>query len=106
MRSRGISLSDRESSNFFWQAHLFRSYYSGNPVHPHNYLFGMLLVWMALEFGGLFSLFGCLVYGSLLPNLLPALVAFMFFVASYPTGRSMTGHSGDSQDPEVYQTPR
>jgi hypothetical protein len=92
--------------SFFWRAHLFKSYYSGNPLRPHNYLLGMLWVWVALEIGGLVSLFGCLIDRSLLPGLLPALVAFMFFVTFYPTGRCMTRGSGDSQDPEIYQTPR
>jgi hypothetical protein len=85
---------------------LFRSYYAGDPIHPHNYLVGMFGVWMALEIGGLLSLSGCLICGSLLPDLVPALLAFMFFMTFYPTGGSMTGHGGDSQDPEVYRTPR
>lgn len=92
--------------SFFWRSHLFKSYYSGNPVHPHNYLFGMLGVWIALELGGLLSLTGCLIYGSLLPDLLPGLVAFMFFVTYWPTGTSMTRHGGNSLDAEIYQTPR
>jgi hypothetical protein len=92
--------------SFFWRAHLFKSYDAGHPVHPHKYLFGMMAVWMALEIGGLFSLTGCLIYDSLLPDLIPALVAFMFFVTFWPGGRAMTHHVGTSQDPEVYQTPR
>jgi len=92
--------------SFFWRAHLFRSYYTGHPVQPHKYLFGMISVWMSLEIGGLFSLAGCLVYNSLVPDLIPALVAFMFFVTFWPGGRAMTGSVGTSQDPEVYRSPR
>ena len=92
--------------SFFWRAHLFKSYYAGTPVPPHKYLFGMMGVWMSLEIGGLFSLAGCMIYDSLLPDLVPALVAFMFFVTFWPGGRAMTGHAGTSQDPAVYQTPR
>ncbi len=66
----------------------------------------MISVWMALEIGGLFSLAGCLIYDSLLPDLIPALVAFMFFVTFWPGGRAMTRRVGTSQDPEVYRSPR
>jgi hypothetical protein len=91
--------------SFFWRSHLFRSYYAGNPVSPNSYLLGMVGVWTALELGGLFSLTGCLIYQSLLPDLIPALVAFMFFVTFWPSGRAMTRKVGTSQDPEVYRSP-
>jgi hypothetical protein len=92
--------------SFFWRAHLFKSYYSGHPVEPQKYLFGMISVWMSLEIGGLFSLAGCLVYDSLVPCMIPALLAFMFFVTFWPGGRAMTGKAGTSQDPEIYRPPR
>ena len=66
----------------------------------------MISVWVALVIGGLFSLIGCLLYDTLLPDLVPALVAFMFFVTLWPSGRAMTHHIGDSHDPQVYEEPR
>ena len=74
---------------------------------PKSYLVGMLGVWATIEIGGLASLIGCLVTRSLLPTLLPALVAFMLFVPLWPSGRSMIcSHKGDSDDPETYEEPR
>jgi hypothetical protein len=93
-------------ASFFWRSRLFKPYYSGQPIAPANYLYGMLAMWVALEFGGIIALLGCFVTGSLLPCLLPALVAFMFYVTLWPNGRSMDRHFGDSEDASVYEEPR
>jgi hypothetical protein len=69
-------------------------------------LFGMLAIWAALEFGGIIALLGCFVDHSLLPNLLPALVAFMFFVTLWPSGKSMVRSIGNEEDAGVYEEPR
>jgi hypothetical protein len=90
---------------FFWQSHIFKTYYTGNTVTPGKYLFGKLTVWMALEVGGLFSLYGCFHDNSPLPNLIPALVAFMFFVTFWPNGRAMVRHVGHLEDPGLYLEP-
>ncbi len=63
-------------------------------------------MWVALEFGGIISLLGCIVTHSLLPSLLPALVAFMFYVTQWPTGHAMMGSIGESEDASVYKEPR
>jgi hypothetical protein len=93
-------------ASFFWRSRLFKPYYSGHPIVPRKYLYGMLAMWVALEFGGIISLLGCFVTGSLLPNLLPALVAFMFYVTLWPSGRSMVRKVGDAEDASVYEEPR
>lgn len=90
----------------FWRSHVFKAYWQGRPVAPRDYLEGMLSVWIALEIGGLFSLLGCIVGGNLLPNLLPALVAFMFYVLMWPNGHAMSRTVGDSDDHAVYEEPR
>jgi hypothetical protein len=92
--------------SFFWRGHVFKAYWSGKTVAPGKYLFGMVSVWMALEIGGIFSLIGCKVNESLLPNLLPALVAFMFFVTLWPSGRAMVRTVGGQEDPQFYEEPR
>jgi hypothetical protein len=92
--------------SFFWRNLLFQSYWSGHPVHPNKYLSGMVAMWIALVVGGLLSLLGCLYSGAMLPDLLPALVAFMFFVTLWPSGRAMTQRVGNAEDPEVYEEPR
>jgi hypothetical protein len=93
-------------ASFFWRGHLFKAYWTGRPIAPANYLFGMISVWVALEVGGLLSLSGSIMSGSLLPSLLPALVAFMFYVTLWPSGRSMVRRVGNSEDPHVYEEPR
>ncbi|HUB27045.1 MAG TPA: hypothetical protein VL992_16590 [Tepidisphaeraceae bacterium] len=92
--------------SFFWQTHVFKSYYTGHTVQPRQYLFGKMTVWIALEIGGLFSLIGCFVENAPLPNLLPALVAFMFFVTFWPNGRAMVRNVGHLEDPQMYEEPR
>ena len=92
--------------SFFWRGHVWQAYWAGKPVTPGKYLFGMMSIWLALEFGGLLSLVGCIVDHSLLPNLLPALVAFMFFVTLWPSGRAMFKTCGNENDPQVYEEPR
>jgi hypothetical protein len=93
-------------ASFFWRGHLFKAYWTGRPIAPANYLFGMISVWVALELGGLLSLAGSIMSGALLPSLLPALVAFMFYVTLWPSGRSMVRRVGSSEDPHVYEEPR
>jgi hypothetical protein len=40
-----------------------------------------------------------------LPNLIPALVAFMFFVTFWPSGKAMVSSRGHSADPGMYREP-
>jgi hypothetical protein len=93
-------------ASFFLRGRLFKSYWTGHPIAPTKYLYGMLAIWSALEFGGIIALLGCFVDRNLLPNLLPALIAFMFFVTLWPSGRAMVRSVGNAQDPEVYEQPR
>ena len=91
---------------FFWRSREFKGYWEGKCVSPNRYLRGMLILWLTIEVGGLVSLVGCFVSGSLLPNLLPAMVAFMLFTPFWPSGRAMTNPVGNDDDFEVYEEPR
>jgi hypothetical protein len=92
---------------FFYRSRLFRDYWKGNCVPPVAYLRGMRIVWGVLELAGLYALAGAFVTRSLLPNMLPAIVAFMMFVVLWPSGRAMVCEGrGDSDDPERYEEPR
>jgi len=91
---------------FFWRGRVFKPYWTGQVIAPLRYLYGMLAMWAALEFGGIFGLLGCLVDHSLLPNLLPALIAFMFYVTLWPSGRAMVKHVGQYEDAAKYEEPR
>jgi hypothetical protein len=91
---------------FFWRGRLFRGYWSGQLVQPRDYLVGMITVWASIEIGGLLALAGCLVTGTMLPNLLPALLAFMLFTPLWPNGHSMTRALINEHDPADYEDPR
>ena len=91
---------------FFWRSREFKAYWEGNCVSPNRYLRGMLILWLTIEIGGVMALVGCFVTGSLLPNLLPAMVAFMLFTPFWPSGRAMTHPVGNDDDFEVYEEPR
>ena len=98
--------------NASYQASTFRTmpltrYWSGECVPPRNYFKGMLVVWVALEIGGLLSLTGVMMTRSFAPCILPALVAFMAYLAMWPTGRAMVCRDrGATDDPERYEEPR
>lgn len=91
---------------FFWRSREFKAYFDGRVVSPGNYLRGMLTIWLAVEIGGLMALLGCFVTESMLPCLLPALVAFMLFTPFWPSGRAMTHPVGADDDFESYEEPR
>jgi hypothetical protein len=92
--------------SFFLRSYVFKAYWAGEVVSPKNYLTGMLTIWMTIVAGGILALIGCWLSDSLLPNLLPALVAFMLFIPFWPSGRAMTRRVGNDDDPEHYEEPR
>jgi hypothetical protein len=91
---------------FFWRERVFKSYRAGNTVPPKTYLLGMLGVGLTLLTSGLFSLTGCIVVGTLMPNLFPAFLSLLLFLMLWPTGRSMTPGAGNQEDPQLYEEPR
>jgi hypothetical protein len=92
--------------SFFLRTRLFKEYWAGHTVAPGKYLFGMIAMWMTLELGGILSLLGCFLDHSLLPNLLPAMLAFIFYATLWPSGRSMVYPVGHHEDPQIYEEPR
>lgn len=91
----------------FWRSKVFRRYWNGEVVRPREYLRGMIGVWVTIEIGGLLSLFGCLMSNTLMPCMLPAAVAFMFFTPLYPSGSAMVRRNvGNAEDPARYEEPR
>jgi len=91
---------------FFLRSRMFKGYWSGQIIAPREYLLGMSTIWAALELGGLFSLLGCIITNTLLPCLLPALLAFMLFTPLWPNGHSMTRPLYNEHDPADYEDPR
>ncbi len=90
---------------FFLRSRYFKPYFEGDVVPPRAYLKGQLAIWIMTELGGIFALIGCLVSGSLIPNIVPALLAFVIFVPFRPTGRSMVRAVGASDDHHIYEDP-
>jgi hypothetical protein len=90
----------------FYRRHLCSAYFRGDAVPPRLYLVGMFTVWLALEVGMILSIIGCYATASFLPGLLPAIIAFVFFITLWPTGKMMVSHVGESEDPQIYVEPR
>lgn len=84
----------------------FSRYWEGKTVSPRQYFRGMLLVWTVIELAGVLSMIGCLVTGELIPNLIPALLAFVVFLTQWPNGSAMTLTTGHKDDSSVFQYPR
>lgn len=101
-----IYLAIAVPSAMFRRSHLFKGYWSGRAVQPREYLLGMITIWLALFIGGLMAVMGCLVTRTLVPNVLPALLAFMLFAALWPNGHAMLRAPTDEQDPASYEEPR
>jgi hypothetical protein len=93
-------------ASFFTRSRMFKGYWAGKHVPPRDYLIGMVAIWVALEIGGLAALLGCLISNTALPNLLPALLAFMLFTPLWPSGHSMVRPLKNERDPAHYQEPR
>jgi hypothetical protein len=90
----------------FYRRHLCSAYGQGKVVAPQKYLVGMLTVWLALEVGMIVPIVHCDVTSSFLPCLLPAILAFVFYMTLYPTGEMMTHRTGARADPGIYEVPR
>ena len=90
---------------FFVRTRLFSSYYEGRPVPPLKYLIGAAIPWIVLEIGGLLSLFAVWYARSFTPNIIPAIVAFAFFVTMFPKGNAMLRPTGHAEDPEISEEP-
>lgn len=86
--------------------YFFHNYWVGKPVKPRQYFQGMLLIWTVMEITGILALFGCLFTGELIPNILPAVLAFIVFIVQWPNASAMTESTGHMDDSSVFQHPR
>lgn len=84
----------------------FYGYWSGRTVTPGEYLRGMVLTWTVIEIAGVLSLLGCIMTGELMPNIMPALLAFVLFITQWPNASAMTDNTGSDADPAVFRHPR
>lgn len=90
---------------YAWRGRLFAAYYRGERVDPHKYIRGMQILWLTLVVGGLLSLMAVWAARSLTPNIIPAIVAFVFFITQWPKGTAMLRPRGEREDPELYEEP-
>jgi len=91
---------------FFLQARAFKGYWQGHCVEPRAYLRGMITIWASLELSGLIALIGCWATRTMIPTMLPALIAFMLFVMLWPNGHAMTRPLVSEHDGADYEEPR
>lgn len=73
----------------FVRGYLFAPANRGQAVPPRTYLLGMITGWTVLSAGGTLAALGALAAHAVLPALLPAVVVWLLFALSYPTGRAM-----------------
>jgi hypothetical protein len=91
---------------FYLRSRMFRAYEKGKPVPPRSYVIGMTMIWVPLEIGGLLAIVGAFASNTLIPNVIPAMLAFVLFTPFWPTGHAMTRNLGDQDDFELYKEPR
>lgn len=91
---------------FYIRSRLFRDYDHGRPVRPGAYLLGMTMIWLPLEIGGLLAILGAFLSNTLIPNIIPAMLAFVLFTPFWPSGDAMARPLGDKDDFELYKEPR
>lgn len=90
----------------FWRGRLFRNYSAGGIVPPRAYLLGMSTLWLALASVGLVAALGCLLSGTLMPNLGVGAAALLFYFTLWPTGDAMVRPFGRAEDAQLYEEPR
>jgi hypothetical protein len=93
-------------SALFFRSHLFKPYWSGHVVPPGRYLAGMTAVWASLAIAGLSAALACLLTRTLVPNILPALLALLLFECHWPNGHAMSRPLHNERDPAEYEDPR
>ena len=74
-------------ASFLCRNWFFRAYWEGQAVPPGRFLAGSLAVWVALASSGLLATAGCLVTGTLTPNIAPAAVALVVYLTLWPKGQ-------------------
>jgi hypothetical protein len=90
----------------FIRRHLCIAYSRGGTVAPKKYFWGMLTVWLSLELGIFLAIVGFCATGVFMPIIPLALIPQLFMMTLWPTGDMLVSHSGDSDDAEIFETPR
>ena len=86
------------------RAVMFKGLWHGQPVPPQRYYSGMLLLWFVVVAGGITAELVCVATATLVPNILPAMLALIVFLSLWPTGRPMEHcRTGDAARSEVRQ---
>jgi Zn-dependent protease with chaperone function len=93
-------------ASYFLRGKYFARYYRNHTVAPKNYLKGMAITWGAAVVGGLISVVGIMVNKRVAPEIIPGMVALVFYCTTFPNGRAMTRPIGGTDDHGVYKEPR
>jgi hypothetical protein len=71
------------------RAFMFKAFWRGGVVPAQRYYAGMLLVWSVVLAAGLTAELVCIATATLVPNVLPGMLALFIFLLLWPTGRVM-----------------
>jgi hypothetical protein len=86
------------------RGYLFKSFWRGRGVLPRSYFIGMFAVWAVVALAGLTAELVCVATATLVPNILPALLALFIYLMFWPTGTAMEPPATD-RNPEIDQEP-
>jgi hypothetical protein len=80
------------------RSYLFRSFWQGRSVAPRVYYVGVFIPWGVVAIAGLVAELVCIATATLIPNILPALLALFIYLMLWPTGAVMQprGQSNDA----------
>ena len=71
------------------RSYLFRSFWQGRSVVPRVYYVGVFIPWAVVAVAGLVAELVCIATATLVPNILPALLALFIYLMLWPTGAVM-----------------
>ena len=72
-----------------WRVLLLGRLWHSHDVRPRRYFFAMLICWLVLTLGGMAAEIVCVFTGTLLPNVIVAVVALFVYLNIWPRGTPM-----------------
>lgn len=92
----------------FLHRYLLRRYWQNGVVTPRGYLIASTTLWSGITAAAIVALIGCLLDGSLFPNIVVAGLMVLLLTATWPNGRPMThrrSRSDEDDDEELLHLP-
>ena len=89
----------------FVRGQVFKRGWVGDVITPGAYTTGNIVAWACCEAPAIAGLVGCMIAGSLMPNVIPAVAAFVMHLLLWPNGRAMFPPRADVME-DRYPTTR